>query len=349
MLIGILAILLGFVSGLFWLWIFVRQDIYEPEPKGWITLIFFLGMVSIIPAIIFELVFEAIFGSLAATDLLGSFVAQFFGIGPIEETCKFLVVLVIYWNKEFDEPMDGIVYSTSAALGFATVENIMYMAQTGTTGGVIGLFFLRFFLSTLAHIFFSAMWGYKLGMRKFKIQKGVIFGLILASFLHGLYNFILTHIMYLGLLIIPFMIVMWLMMRGRTKLALRLSPFRKGEVKLVKCPHCGGVAEYKDGRCVICGKEYELTDDLIITCPRCNTRVLMNTTKCPNEKCQMKLLEIIIPETVVEKVEDVDDVVTVVEETDEDKTEEDKDIDESDPGEDEPKSDKDNPPDWKEG
>jgi len=287
-----LAVLLGFVSGLFWLWIFVRQDKYEPEPKRWITLIFFLGMLSIIPAIILETIFELFFGPLSTADVVGSFIAQFFGIGPIEEFCKFLVVLFIYWNREFDEPMDGIVYSTSAALGFATVENILYMTQTGTTGGVISLFFLRFFLSTLAHIFFSAMWGYKLGMRKMKIHKSIIFGLLLAAFLHGLYNFILTHIIYLGILIIPLMIVMWLMMRSRVKHALRISPHRTGETKLVKCPFCGALAVFSGGICVACGKKYTITSEIVLACPRCKTKVSLIDVICPDKKCRLKLLPI---------------------------------------------------------
>jgi RsiW-degrading membrane proteinase PrsW (M82 family) len=307
LILGIIAIILGFFSGLFWLGIFYRMDKYKPEPKSLIALTFFLWCLSVIPAIIFEILFEYFIHPLGDPSVMGSFIAQFLGVGPIEEMSKFLMILAVYWNKEFDEPVDGMVYSTSIALGFATVENIMYMFQSGMIAGLFGLvwtFFLRFFLSTLGHIFFSAMWGYQLGMRKMRLRSGIIIGLVLAAFLHGLYNFVLTQFLYTGILIIPLMITMWLMMRGRMKLALRLSPFRAGEYPEIKCPNCQNIVQYfSSNNCVVCGKEFLEIDSIVARCPNCRSPVQADDVRCSNEKCRMRLIPIIPPSE--EKLEEI--------------------------------------------
>lgn len=299
LLLGILAIVLGFISGLFWLAIFYRMDKYQPEPKTLVAFVFFLGCLSVIPTIIFETIFDTLIHPLGDTSLLGSFIAQFAGVGPIEEGSKMLMMLAIYWNKEFNEPIDGMVYSTSVALGFATVENTLYMLGSGMIAGLFGLvwtFFLRFFLSTLGHIFFSAMWGYQLGMRKMKLRKGLLFGLLIAAFLHGLYNFILTHFLYFGILIIPLMITMWLMMRGRMKLALRLSPHRRGEYPIVRCTSCDRIVQYiSSGICIVCGAGFADKETLKCGCPNCKTIVEVDDVKCPNPRCGMMLIPIIPP------------------------------------------------------
>jgi hypothetical protein len=134
------------------------------------------------------------------------------------------------------------------------------------------------------------MWGYGLGMRKAKIKKGVFIGLILAAFLHGLYNFMLTQIVYLGILIIPLMITMWLMMRARVKHALRVSPHREGEIKLLKCPSCGELIVHTNSHfCPVCGNKYEITDELVFACPRCKTETTSDSTQCSNKKCGLIL------------------------------------------------------------
>ena len=109
----ILAVALG--PCLFWLWFFIRRDRLEPEPQALVARLFFLGCASVVPAALLEAPIPAPLDAIL-------------GAPVIEELTKLLVVyLFIYRHVEFDEPMDGITYGVSCALGFATAENLFYV------------------------------------------------------------------------------------------------------------------------------------------------------------------------------------------------------------------------------
>ncbi|NMB79439.1 MAG: PrsW family intramembrane metalloprotease [Methanomicrobiales archaeon] len=166
------------------------KDRYEPEPLHLVLWIFFLGCLCTIPAGIVEVFFPE--------DIVTSSV-----VAPVvEETAKFLVVfLFVYRHAEFDEPMDGIVYATAAALGFATVENIFYVLDGGLAVGI-----LRALLSVPGHVIFSCIWGAALGIAKFRPKEqetGIILtGLFGAILLHGIFNFSIEAFEGWGLLIL---------------------------------------------------------------------------------------------------------------------------------------------------
>ena len=139
--------LVAFAPGLFWLWFFLRKDAYGPAPRQLIAATFVLGCVATIPAAIIEYVVlgesfleeSAGLGGLAAGMLLI--------VGPVEEACKFAVVrLKAYRSSYFDEPVDGLVYAASASLGFASVENLIYVLELGPE-----VMILRAPVSTVAH------------------------------------------------------------------------------------------------------------------------------------------------------------------------------------------------------
>jgi RsiW-degrading membrane proteinase PrsW (M82 family) len=114
-------------------------------------------------------------------------------IGPAEELFKFLAVrLVMYRHPEFDEPLDGIIYASAAALGFASVENVFYVIDfthgLGVRWAALGL---RSFLALPGHVIFAAVWGYALGRKKFDPTYPVWSRVALASLLHGVYDFVL--------------------------------------------------------------------------------------------------------------------------------------------------------------
>ena len=113
-------LILGFAPAVFWLWYFYVKDRYAPEPRSWILRIFALGMLSTIPIAIIE----ALIGSLFPSDFFLAVV-----VAPVvEEVGKFLVVfLFVFRRPVFDEPIDGIVYAVAAALGFAALENFVYL------------------------------------------------------------------------------------------------------------------------------------------------------------------------------------------------------------------------------
>ena len=204
---GLAALIVPMVPGLIWLWIFYRTDRYEPEPKRLVMLTFALGVISIVPAFLIERLGESVYPYLAqlegaAQAPLGElvnpwplFIGCFLVIGPAEELAKFFSVrLFIYRNREFDEPLDGIIYASAAALGFASLENVFYVVDwshgLSIRWGMLGV---RSFLALPGHVIFAATWGYALGRAKFNPQYLVWPRVAAAAALHGLYDFLLMY------------------------------------------------------------------------------------------------------------------------------------------------------------
>jgi RsiW-degrading membrane proteinase PrsW (M82 family) len=205
----------------FWLWYFYRRDRYEPEPKLLIIRTFILGMLVTIPVAFIE-------GILPISDLY----LAILGAPIIEELAKYLVVKrTVYHSPEFDEPMDGVVYAASAALGFATMENIVYISTAYLTSpleDLLLIYALRALLSVPGHALFSSIWGYTLGRAKFDPMRGTGFimgGLILAMALHGVFNFFLYSSPLLALGVFILILVAWWIVLHLVEDALRRSPF----------------------------------------------------------------------------------------------------------------------------
>ena len=123
----------------------------------------------------------------------------YFGlVGPIEESAKFLSVFMVIYRKSYiKNSSDGIIMSIAAALGFAAGENILYLLGYGFSNTVP-----RLILGNLGHCAFSVFWGYTLAVVlnekvPLKILGG---GLLLASILHGTYDYMLSFSL-IGLII----------------------------------------------------------------------------------------------------------------------------------------------------
>lgn len=209
----IIVILVAVAPCAFWLWIIYKGDKYKPEPKRLIVRIFFLGAIVAIPVALIEALLYpgSIEGNLSIPT--AAYVA-FVVAGFTEETGKFLVVrLGVYNSPHFEEPSDGLVYSAAAALGFASLENIVYVLGFGLEVIVIrGLF------SNLAHVVFSALWGYPLALTKLgKLKPKYLtwFGLLAAIVAHGIFDFLLFTNTAFTWLVIPFflgMVVLFIFM-----------------------------------------------------------------------------------------------------------------------------------------
>jgi RsiW-degrading membrane proteinase PrsW (M82 family) len=206
---------------IFWLWYFYRRDRYEPEPKLLIIRTFILGMLVTIPVAFIE-------GILPVSDLI----LAIFAAPVIEELGKYLVVRrTVYPRPEFNEPMDGLVYAASAALGFATLENIVYISSAYLTSpleDVLVIYALRALLSVPGHALFSSMWGYTLGRAKFDPARGtgfIVGGLILAMVLHGVFNLLLYSSPLFALGVFVLILVAWWGVLHFMEDALRRSPF----------------------------------------------------------------------------------------------------------------------------
>lgn len=175
-------VLVASAPALFWLWLFYRRDRWEPEPKLRVLKLFALGAVAAAPAYWLE-------GWLPGphTRLFDNYVR----VALTEEVFKLLpVVVVMFRHRDFNEPMDGIVYAVAAALGFATVENGLYAFWLGPE-----LLVQRAFTATLAHVGFSGLAGYALGVAKFApAGRAWIVGraFVLVVLFHGTYDLALS-------------------------------------------------------------------------------------------------------------------------------------------------------------
>ncbi|HOI57622.1 MULTISPECIES: PrsW family intramembrane metalloprotease [unclassified Methanoculleus] len=184
----ILALALG--PGVFWAWYFYRRDKLNPEPAALIVKLFLLGVLVTFPVAFVE----GFFGLFIASSLaMGAVVAPI-----VEEYGKFWVVRrFAYPNTEFDEPMDGIVYAAAAALGLASLENVLYVFAAYVTSPELALstIVVRAIFSVPGHALFSGVWGYALGRAKFapaEERSGIVLrGLALGMVLHGIFNFLL--------------------------------------------------------------------------------------------------------------------------------------------------------------
>ncbi|MCX5705676.1 MAG: PrsW family glutamic-type intramembrane protease [Candidatus Omnitrophica bacterium] len=177
---------------------FYHKDKYEKEPLGLLARAFFAGAGVTFLAMVIELVIDLAFVQSIKDFFLNTFLRSFLVAGLVEEGLKFLVFKrLIYDNKEFDEPYDGIMYAVMISLGFATIENILYVAISHFKLGICGSLICgssRAMSAVPAHAFFAVIMGYYLGLAKFcgdreRQREYVYKALGFAVLTHGLYDF----------------------------------------------------------------------------------------------------------------------------------------------------------------
>jgi RsiW-degrading membrane proteinase PrsW (M82 family) len=182
----------GVIPALILMWIVDRADAKRPEPRRTRRLVVFVGMLSVIPALILEVVIS---GQTAATiepqiTFQGSSFQAYVVAAAIEEACKILVVYWVVWRRpEFDERMDGIVYASRAGLGFALVENVIYLLQQPSLGGQVVVWVARALLAVPGHAMWTGMIGAMAARRRFDRKGlGLLGGYLLAVAFHGTYD-----------------------------------------------------------------------------------------------------------------------------------------------------------------
>jgi RsiW-degrading membrane proteinase PrsW (M82 family) len=220
---------IAFAPGVFWLWLIYRADRYRAEPVSLVVRTFLLGMAVALPIAVMESILYPSPGGLSVTSQLTVATiayTAFVVAGVTEELGKFLVVrIAIFRSTFFDEPMDGIVYSAAAALGFASLENVAYLLSFGWE-----TILLRGVFSVIAHVLFAAVWGYPLALSKVRhggISWYVSFWLIASMALHGVFDFLLFTRSWYSLLIIPLFIGAVVIFIAVIKHANRISPYRE--------------------------------------------------------------------------------------------------------------------------
>jgi RsiW-degrading membrane proteinase PrsW (M82 family) len=182
----------GAIPALVAMWLVDRLDRKRPEPARTRRLVAFVGALSVIPAIIFETVAMSTLGENIQPRMTyqGATFHAFIIAAAIEEACKIAVVYWVVWRRpEFDERMDGIVYASRAGLGFALVENVLYLLQEATLGGQLTTWILRAVLAVPGHAMWTGMIGAMAARRRFDGKGlGLFGGYLLAVAFHGAYD-----------------------------------------------------------------------------------------------------------------------------------------------------------------
>ncbi|MEO5635067.1 MAG: PrsW family glutamic-type intramembrane protease [Candidatus Paceibacterota bacterium] len=187
-----LAFLGGLVPSLLWLIFWIRQEKNKPQSIGLLAIIFIMGMIAVVCVLPVQKFIQTHFESHNVQLVLWA---------SIEEIMKYLAVLIIIAKSRFDdEPIEWPLYMITAALGFAALENTLFLLKPISIGATtVGLLTgqLRFLGSTLLHSISSGIVGVALGisfhMNGFKRLFHLLVGLTFAIGLHSVFNFFIIR------------------------------------------------------------------------------------------------------------------------------------------------------------
>jgi RsiW-degrading membrane proteinase PrsW (M82 family) len=219
------------VPALFLVRYYYRQDRARPEPKGLVVKVFLFGVLSALAAIPLELLVGQFQRAFDPDAIWYPLFKAFVVAGLVEEYLKLTVVrLSVYRSGAFDEVMDGVVYTVVAGMGFACLENVLYVL-----GGSLGTALVRAFTAVPLHAVASGLMGYSLGLARFAASRRAEQALIARGFLtavgiHGLYDFLLFVAPQWGswtvALVVPLVVFGFLALRGRVRAALAVDQAR---------------------------------------------------------------------------------------------------------------------------
>ncbi len=204
-----LLLLLAIAPGAFIVYTVYKQDKIEKEPVALIRKLLIMGALSVIPAIILEILAGYILNGIFSSPSSYMYIAcdAFLGTALIEEGVKYIVLKKFTWkNPEFDYTFDAIVYSVCVGMGFAIIENIMYVLENG-----LGNAIMRAITAVPGHAVFAIYMGYYYGLAKKHENEGDTAGskrlltsaLWVPVLIHGFYDFCLLS--ESGLLILLFL------------------------------------------------------------------------------------------------------------------------------------------------
>ncbi|MDO8601774.1 MAG: PrsW family intramembrane metalloprotease [bacterium] len=190
---------LGLAPSIIWLIFYLQEDRRHPEPIRLIFYAFLVGGIVTFFVLVMQIVLRQYLGTIGISPRNP---IELFLFSGIEEVMKFAAVYIfISRRRDFNEPMDAMVYMITVALGFAAVENIASLGQhqTSLITGISGLasievLALRFFGATLLHSLTAAVvgyhWGHALARGK-DIGLGITLGLGIAILLHAAFNYLI--------------------------------------------------------------------------------------------------------------------------------------------------------------
>ena len=239
--------------------IFILKYIYgkdkNSEPRELLKKIFWFGVLTVIPVFILEVSLDNFFSTGNYSNYITLFLSVFFGVALIEEFFKWIVVRYFcYNNKEFDEKYDAIVYTTFSSLGFACLENLLFVLFYGAGTGV-----LRAFCAVPGHACYGIIMGYYLGRAKNSNiikdnneNKYLFLSILMPTILHTLYDFfIFTHNLWFYLLWFIYIIVLFSISISIVKNESNNNKFLINKVRY--CRNCG--KECNTNYCTYCGNK----------------------------------------------------------------------------------------------
>lgn len=190
------------IAGYIWF-----RDKYEKEPLRLLILALVAGALTVFPILFLEQFldgFSGLFPGLMAAAWKAFAVAAF-----SEELLKFIALYLLIWKSpEFNEKFDGIVYAVFVSLGFAAVENVLYVTGSGFSTGIS-----RAITAVPAHAIFGVTMGFYFGMARFFERERMQFkakALLYPILLHGIYDFILfTGMEWLTVVFIGFLVFLY--------------------------------------------------------------------------------------------------------------------------------------------
>ena len=187
---------------------FIYKKDNDKEPKKLLRKLFLFGIGTIIPILILELIVDGIISTDNNSNLVLLFIATFVGVGLIEEGAKWVVTnKCIYNDPEFNHAYDAIVYAVFASLGFALIENILYVVQLG-----FGIGLLRAIITVPSHACDGVFMGYFIGKARqesfnnnqTEANKNMLYSLLFPIIAHTLFDYFIFS--QRGILLVVFIL-----------------------------------------------------------------------------------------------------------------------------------------------
>ena len=191
--------IIAVLPSIVWLLFYLRKDVH-PEPNRMVTKIFYWGILATLAALALEFLYSNVLTNFSLQNISLLVIG---GAAFIEEYLKYFVVKIkVLKNPEFDEPIDAMLYLIIAALGFAAAENVFLLNGLYSVGMPIKDAFQvalgRFVSATFLHALASGIVGYFLAhsliLKRRERKSFVGLGILIATCLHGIYNYIIMEL-----------------------------------------------------------------------------------------------------------------------------------------------------------
>ena len=213
-----ILLILAIIPSIFYLWFIYKKDKKEKEPSKLLAKIFVYGVLS--ASLVFSvtpLIEGIVLKFIEEDSLIYTLINAFFIVALVEETSKYLMLKESCWNsKDFNYTFDAIVYGAFCSLGFATIENILYVFTYGFATAIV-----RAISAVPAHMIFGVLMGSYYGraklLEKYNDIKGkkinIAMAITSATVLHGLYDYcLMTEIAIAKIIFFVIMIFLYVYM-----------------------------------------------------------------------------------------------------------------------------------------